>query len=203
MRREACEFRQPGIHDEAVIRKAHGGKRHAVGRIGHGSYALSEHVDHPIGGLALGDERVQRPGRGPHDVAARLVILVVFRGDATALDHAAHKAFGDAVAHVVVGAAEILLANMVERVVDAGHNLPMRQAQSEFGVENREFGHHVAVRENVSHLKLGGMVGNHCARVHFRARAGHGEHASHGNNRAAWLLQANEVFLPRVLVSVH
>ena len=174
-----------------------------MGRVGHGPHALSEHVDHPIGGFSFGNERVQRPGRGPHDVAARFVILVVVCSDAAVLDYAAHKALGDAVAHVVVAAAEILLANMVERVVDTGHDLPMRQAQSEFGVEDRKLRHHVAVRENVAYFKLGGMVGDHSARVHFRTRAGHGEHASHGNNGATRLLEANEVFLPGVLVAVH
>ena len=44
------------------------------GRVGVGPHGMPQHVDHPVGGLALRHEGVQGPGGGPHDVAARLVV---------------------------------------------------------------------------------------------------------------------------------
>ena len=61
--------------EQTVVGSADGGKRVAVGGIGKGGNGLSQHVDHPVGGLAAVDEGVERPCGCPHDVGACLVVL--------------------------------------------------------------------------------------------------------------------------------
>ena len=91
--------------------------------VGVAAHGLPQHMHHPVGAFAAGDQGVQRPGGGPHDVAAGLIVLGIAVGDAAGVQQRAHQAFAEIVAGAVVFAGEVLFADMVENIVNAGCHL--------------------------------------------------------------------------------
>ena len=69
-------------------------------------------MDHPVRALAAGNQRVERPSRRPHQIAARLIVLRVLVRDAARVQDGAHQALTDIVARVIIRAGEILLADV-------------------------------------------------------------------------------------------
>ena len=117
-----------------------------MGGVGVGPHSLAQHMDHPVGGFALGHQRVQCPGGRPHDVAAGLVVLRVLNGDTAGVDERLHQPLGEIVGGVVVGAGEILLADVVKDVIYASCHLVLGQGVGQFGIQNGELGEHVGTK---------------------------------------------------------
>ena len=187
----------------AVVGERDRRQRHTVGGVGVAADRLSQHMHHPVRGLALCDEGIERPGSRPHDVAPRLVVGHIFDRRAAGHQERTHEPFGDIVAGVVVLAREILLADVAEDVVDARHHLIAGQGEGVGGIQHGETGHDLLVREDMTYLLLGGGVGDDRAGVHLRARAHHGQHAADGDYLAGRLLETQIVLLPGILVAVH
>ena len=95
-------------------------------------------MHHPIGGFSTGNQGVQRPGGRPHEIAAGFIVLWILIGDAAGMDDRAHQPLADVVAHIVVLAGKILLADVVENVIDARRHLVMRQSQGILRVQDRD-----------------------------------------------------------------
>ena len=187
--------------DMSVIRQRDGGQGHAVGRVRVGSHGLAEHMHHPVAAFPAGDQGVQRPGRRPHDVGAGLIVLRVLQGGEGIAPHGLHQGLRKIVAHVVVLAGKILLADMVEDIVDARHHLVLRQGHRKAGIEDGELRHDL-LTEHMADLLMGLMVGDHRAAVHLGAGARHGQDAAHRHDLAVRLLEAGIVFFPGVLAAM-
>ena len=157
---EALEFRQAVRQDVAIVRQGDGGERHAMRCVRISADGLSEHVDHPVRALAFGNQCVECPGRRPHQVAARLVVLRILVGNAAGMQHRAHQALADVVARRIVCAGEILLANVVEDIVDAGHHLTMRQRHRVPRVQDGEARDDLLIREDMADLLLRLLIGD-------------------------------------------
>ena len=169
-------------------------------RVRERAHRLPEHVHLPVRRLAHRDERVERPGRGPHDVAARLVVLGVLHCRARRDYQRLHEAFGNVVARIVVRSAEVLLQDVAHDVVDAGHHLAARDGEREARIEDgepREYGR----TEHLADLEVRCMVGDDAAAVHLASRADHREHAADGDDAAGRLLEAREVLLPGIFIA--
>ena len=142
-------------------------QRHAVGGVGVAPHRLAQHVHHPVGGLAPGHQGVQRPGGDPHDVAPGLVVLGIPVGSPAGAQEGAHQPLAEIVAGVVILPGEVLLADVVEDVVDTRDHLLPGQGEGEAGIQNGEAGHHRLVRKDVADLLPGLLVGDHRAGVHL------------------------------------
>ena len=118
------------------------------------------------------------------------------------MDKTSHKTLADVVGGVVVLAGKILLAYMIENIVDTRDHLIFRQRHRVPRVEDRELRHNI-VAEHMTDLLLGFVIGDDRAAVHLRACARHSENAADGNYLAGRLLKADKIFLPRVVVAVN
>ena len=159
-------------------------------------------MHHPVGALAAGHQRIQRPGGRPHQVAAGLVVLRISVGDPAGVEDRPHQSLADIVAHIVVFAGEILLTDVVEDVIDAGNHLIARQRQGVSGVQDGEFGHDPLVCKDMSDLLLRLLVGDDGAGVHLRAGPHHGQHAAHRQRLTGGFLKTQIIFLPGVFLTV-
>lgn len=65
-----------------------------MGGVGIRADGLSDHVDHPVGGFALGNQGIQRPGGDPHDIAAGLIVGGILHGDTGGMDQRAQQPLG-------------------------------------------------------------------------------------------------------------
>lgn len=167
--------------------------------IGEGAHGLADHVDLPVGRLAAGDGRIERPGADPGNVGAGFVVGGVLHGDAACVHEAAHEALGHVVGGVVIGAGEVLLADVVEGIVDAGAHLVVGHGEGELGVHDGKLGHHLGAKD-VADLEALLVVGDDGAGVHLRAGAAHGEDVAHGDDPAVGTLHLEVELLPRVAV---
>ena len=157
-------------------------------------------MDHPVGGLALGDQGVQGPGGDPHDVAAGLVVLGVLHGDPAAVDQGAHEALHEVVGGGVVLPGEVLLGDVVHDVIDPRHHLIVGEGIGVLRVQDGELGEDLLAK-HMADLQLGGVVGDDRAAVHLRPRTHHGEHAPHGDELVVRVLHPQVVLFPGVLIA--
>ena len=155
----------------------------------------------PVGILAFGDKGVERPGRRPHDIAARLIIFGISDGDERAVDERAEQPLHHIVGSVVVLAGKVLFEDVRHDVVKPRDHLVFRERIGEFGVEAGKSGENL-LAEHVPYLELLRMVGDDRAAVHLAARAHHREHAADGHDLAGRLFEADKVLLPRLFAAV-
>ena len=162
---------------------------------------LTEHMHFPVGRLAHGNKRIERPCCRPHDVAARLVVGGILHGNGRAVDERTQKPFRKIIARVVVRAREVLLENVRHNVVKSRDHLIARKREGILRIENGELREDFFA-EHFPDLEFLRMVGDDGAAVHLAARTDHRQHAGNGNDLTGRLLKAEEVLLPRVLVAV-
>ena len=162
---------------------------------------MSDHVYHPVLPFALLEQRVERPGGRPHDVAACLVVLRVLDGDARTVDERTHEPFVEVVAGVVVLVAAVLLQEVRHDIENAGHHLILRHRERQLRVQNREFRHQPAV-EDLAELEVLRVVGDDGTAVHLRAGAHHRQHATDGQDTqiGGRIITFHVIGLPRVSV---
>lgn len=160
-------------------------------------------MHHPVGGLSLCNQGIQRPGSRPHDIAAGFIILRVLVGDPAGMEQGAHQSFADIIAHVVVLAGEILLADVIKDVIDAGSHLIVRQRQGVFRIQNGKSGHDFLICEDMADFLLGFRIGNDSARVHLGTGACHGQYTAHRQRFTVRFLKAQIIFFPWIFFTVH
>ena len=171
-------------------------------RIRIGADGLAEHVNHPVRAFPLGNQRVERPGRRPHQVAACLVVLRVFVGNAAGVQDGAHQALADVIARVIILTGEILLADVIEDIVDACYHLAMWQCHRVPRVQDGKARDDLLVCKDVTYFLLCLLIGDDTTCIHLRARPGHRQHAADRQRLAGRLLKAHEIFLPRIFLAV-
>ncbi len=155
-----------------------------------------------IGSFTFRNERIERPGCSPHNVAAGFVIGWIFNGYIRAVYKRTHKTFHNIVAGIVVLSRKILFENMRHNVINARYHLIFRQRESKFGVHDREFRKNFFV-ENVSDFEFLLVIGNDRAAVHFAARADHSQNAVDGDYIAGYVLKTDKILIPSVVVTVY
>ena len=172
-----------------------------MGRVGDRADRLTQHVHHPVGGLAAGDQGVQRPCRRPHDVGARLVVFGIIDRDQRAVDDGLHQCLGKIIRGIVVVAREVLLTDVVEDVIDTRRHLSLGQREGELWVEDGELRHDI-IAKDMADLELLLVVGDDGAAVHLGAGARHRQDAADRDDGAVGLLKADIVFVPRIVIAV-
>ena len=156
----------------------------------------------PIRALALRDEGVQRPGRRPHDIAPRLVVLGIPNGNLRAVQKRAQQSLREVVRSVVVLPRKILFENVGHDIEKSRNHLIARERKGEFRVENGEFGKDL-FPEHVTDLEFLRVVRDDRPAVHLAPRPHHGQNAPDGDHLALRLFKADIVFFPRVLRAMH
>ena len=172
-----------------------------MGGVSDSADGLTDHVNFPVSGFAPGQQCVQSPGGGPHDITASFIILGIRSRDPGAVDQGLHQAFRQVVGGVVVLAGEVLLADVGHDIEESGNHLVAGDGQGIGGIQDGELGHDL-IAENVSDLQFLFGMGDDGAAVHLGAGAHHGQDAANGNDLIAQPLHADIVFLPGVVVAV-
>lgn len=119
------------------------------------------------------------------------------------MEQGAHESFADIVTGVIVLTGKILLANVVEDVIDTGNHLIVRQRQGVFRVQNSKPGHDFLICKDMAYFLFGFRIGNDGARVHLGTGAHHSQHTAHRQRFAIRFLKAQIIFFPRIFFTVH
>ena len=147
-----------------VIGKGDRRKRHAMGGVGISPYGLPDHMNFPVGRLSFCNECVQRPSRTPHQVASGLIVFRLFHCDTGGMDDRFHQALGKIVTCIVVLTGEVLLADMIEDIINTCDHLILRNCVGIFGIQEPR---HDIVTEYVTDFHFLLMVCNNGTTVHF------------------------------------
>ena len=158
---------------------------------------------HPVCRLSFCHKCVQCPCRSPHDVAARLIVLGIVVRDPAGMEQRTHQSLADIITGIVILTREILLADMVEDIVDSGYHLIVRQRQRILRVQDGKPWHDLFIRKDMSDLLFCLSVRDHCTGVHLRPGSNHGEDTSHRNDLTLRFFKTYIVFLPGIFLTIN
>ena len=118
------------------------------------------------------------------------------------MNNRTHEAFTEIIRRVVIRAAEVLLTDVIEDIVDACHHLVVRNTQCEHRVQHGELRHN-CFSEYMTDFLLCSVIRDDGTTVHLRTSPDHSQNASDRNDLAVRFLEADVVFLPWIIVTVH
>ena len=90
---------------------------------------------------------------------------------------------------------------MIENIVNTGGHLIFRQGVSENRIQNSKFREYV-LSEYMTDFQLLYGIRDHCAAVHFRTRADHGQNASDRYDFVIDVFHAKIILFPRIFRTV-
>ena len=121
------KFFQPIGQNMTVICHRNCGQRHTVRGVCVSAYCLPEHMHHPVGSFAHGNQCIQRPRRSPHNITACFIIFRILHRDFPAVNQRLKQSFHDIIRRIVIGSREILLQNMRHDIVTPRYHLILGQ----------------------------------------------------------------------------
>ena len=159
-------------------------------------------MNHPVGTFSSGNKRIQRPGCSPHDIRPCLIVLWILNGNSRTVNHRFHQCLADIIAGIVILPREILLADMIENIINSSHHLLLRQCKSEFRVQDCKLWHH-SISKHMTDFQLLIMIRNYRASIHFASCSHHSQYTANRDNLTIRLLKADIIFLPWIFVTVN